>query len=172
MATALGFAKLCLFYGLWTGAGLVPFALLYAAATARPLPLLCAAFWLAYRLLFPAQPWPALRRVFCLDASPYFASQRLVFAGAKAAAPPADDARMLCFHPHGMLCCGWTVANAGAALRSARVTWLAADVLFLLPGIADFLRWNATEGVGAHNMRRLMVRRKPHAAAARLAVQR
>ena len=122
MATALGFAKLCLFYGLWTGAGLVPFALLYAAAAAKPLPLLCAAFWLAYRLFVPARPWPALRRMFCLDASPYFASQRLVFAGAKAAAPPADDARMLCFHPHGMLCCGWTVANAGAALRSAGVT--------------------------------------------------
>jgi hypothetical protein len=68
------------------------------------------------------RPWPALRRVFCLDDSPYFASQRLVFVGDKAAAPPPDDARMLCFHPHGMLCCGWTVANAGAALRSAGVT--------------------------------------------------
>ena len=158
MTTALGFAKLCLFYGLWCGAGLVPFALLYAMYTARALPLLAAAFWLAYRVLCPARPWPALRRLFCLDASPYFASQRLMFAGDKGAAPPADDARMLCFHPHGMLCCGWTVANAGAALRSAAVTWLAADVLFLLPGIADFLRWNATEGVGGANLRRLMAR--------------
>ena len=40
--------------------------------------------------------------------------------------------------------------------RFASRSWLAADVLFLLPGIADFLRWNATEGVGASNMRRLM----------------
>ena len=159
MTTALGFAKLFLFFGLWVGAGLVPFVLLYSAATARPLPLLVAAFWLAYRLLFPARPWPALRHAFCLDASPYFASQRLVFAGAQPAGPPpADDARMMCFHPHGMLCCGWTVANAGEALRGSDVTWLAADVLFALPGIADFLRWNATEGVGGANLRRLMAR--------------
>ena len=66
---------------------------------------------------------------------------------------------MLCFHPHGMLCCGWTVANSGAALSASRVTWLAADALLALPGIGDFLRWNATEGVGAANLRRLMARR-------------
>lgn len=164
MATVLGSAKLCLFFGLWCGSGLIPVVLLHALATARPLPLLAAALWYAYRLLFPARPWPALRRAFSLDPTPYFASQRLLFAaetgakrgrqgagaargadaGAQAQAPPADDARMLCFHPHGMLCAGWTVANSGAALSGSDITWLAADVLLALPGIGDFLRWNAT----------------------------
>ena len=174
MTTLLGSAKLSLFFGLWCASGLIPLVLLHAVATARPLPLLAAALWYAYRLLFPARPWPALRRAFSLDTTQYFASQRLLFASdtesgrgraakegkskLKAQAPPADDARMLCFHPHGMLCCGWTVANSGAALSGSEVTWLAADVLLALPGIGDFLRWNATEGVSAANLRRLMAR--------------
>jgi hypothetical protein len=73
---------------------------------------------------------------------------------------PPDDGRMLAFHPHGMLCCGWTVANASALFARAGVTWLVADVLLLLPCIADFLRWNGSAAVGAASLRRLLARRR------------
>ena len=156
--TALGVAKLCWFNGLWVASGGGPLLLAYALLARDSRLLLAFALYAAYRHLRPARTWPALRRAFRLDATPYFAAQELRYDGFEAL--PPDDARMLCFHPHGVLCCGWTVANAHPALDAARVTWLAADVLLALPGIGDFLRWCKTRGVGAATLRRMLAARR------------
>jgi 2-acylglycerol O-acyltransferase 2 len=138
--------------------GGIPFLLLYALLTRWPAPLVAAASYHVFRRLSPARTWPALRAAFCLDSAQYFRTQAIVFEdAADAAGLPPDDGRVLAFHPHGMLCCGWTLCNASA--RFASVTWLVADVLLLLPGISDFLKWNASDGVGGATLRRLLSRR-------------
>jgi len=156
----LAAVRLWLFFSVWT---LSPVALiLLVLGTLRALvppfslatstPLLFLLLYLPYRALRPARPWPALRRVFRMDGSRYFKRQELVLSTPL----EPDSGAMLAFHPHGILCVGWTLANAHAALTQAAVHWLAADVLLALPFIGDFLAWNATEGVGAANMRRRM----------------
>ena len=61
---------------------------------------------------------------------------------------------LFAFHQHGMLCCGWTVANASR--RFASITWLVADILLAIPFVSDFLSWHKCERVGAAHMREVL----------------
>lgn len=155
--------RLWIFFSVWTLSPLALILLVLGSANAlvppyslaRSTPLLFLLAYLPYRQLRPARPWPALRRLFRMDGTPYFKRQELVLSTPLV----ADSGAMLAFHPHGILCVGWTLANAHAAFTQAAVHWLAADVLLALPFLGDFLAWNATEGVGATNMRLRMATR-------------
>jgi len=119
----------------------------------RPSPLLAYFAWRLYRWFKPARNWNALRSFFRLDTTPYWQRQRVVFES-----EPEAEGVMLAFHPHGMLCCGWTVCNASATF--SRFTWLVADALLALPFISDFLRWNGSDSAGAPSLKRLLGKRR------------
>ncbi len=139
---------------------LVPVFLLHCLLTKRVEGLLVFLAYHALRRVRTARTWPSLRQLFCLDGTQYWRSQRVVLdhAGFKDGLVPHDGGRMLAFHPHGMLCCGWTLCNASA--RFSAVTWLVADVLLAVPFISDFLRWHASEPVGAASLRRALAARR------------
>jgi len=152
---ALGFARLLVFFSVWTFSTFLPLLLVVRLVQGSAWPLCAFLLYWSFRRLLPAQAWPWLRSVFCLDHSPYWRTQRTVLDGFK---DLPTESCLLAFHPHGMLCCGWTVCNASK--QFAGVTWLVADILLLLPCISDFLRWNASEGVSAPSLRRLLARRR------------
>lgn len=159
MPTVGGALKLGLFFSVWVASVFLPPALLWLALShGYWSPLAGLAAWAALAAARPARSWPWMRELLCLDDTPYFDAQRIVFDGF--ASLPPDDGRVLAFHPHGLLCCGWTVANASRVMRAARVTWLVADVLLLFPGIAQFLRCCGSDAVSAPTMRRLLGARR------------
>jgi len=131
----------------------VPPYLLYCALTRRAVPLLLLLGHHAWRRVFVAQPWPWMRSLFCLDKARYWRTQRLVLDDAGFDEVPAEGV-LLAFSPHGMLCCGWTLSNASSHFRNVR--WLIADNLLLLPFISDFLRWHASDSVGAASLKRVL----------------
>ena len=73
-----------------------------------------------------------------------------------------DSKEMLCFHPHGALCCGWTIAQASKQLCSLKtnIHWLVASALFKIPFIGDWLSWCQCGPVDSSNMKKLMVQDK------------
>lgn len=156
-ATFAGTLKFGFFTGLWVGSLAVVPLLLALALSGHTAPFAAWCLLALFRRVVPARPWDALRDVLCLDETPYFSSQHIVFAEGKP--PPAGDARVLCFHPHGLLCCAWTLGNTCSALRTSSVSWLAADSLLALPLISDFLRCCATLPVSAPTFRRLLALR-------------
>ena len=133
----------------------VPWFVLIRLSQGRAGPALALAGWHVFRKLSPARTWPALRAWFRLDTTPYWWDGKTVFDGFEKL---DDEGSLLSFHPHGMLCCGWTTCNAN--LRFSSVTWLVADALLSLPFISDFLRWNKSESVGIRNMKRLLAQRR------------
>jgi 1-acyl-sn-glycerol-3-phosphate acyltransferase len=134
---------------------LIPSFCLFSLLQGRTGPLLAVAGWRILRTMRPARTWPALRAWFRLDTTPYWMTGKTVFDGFEKL---SEEGSLLAFHPHGMLCCGWTTCNAN--VKFAPVTWLVADALLALPFISDFLRWNKSESVGTANMKRLLTRRR------------
>jgi hypothetical protein len=149
----LGQAKLLFFFGTWVVSAFLPIIIAVRLAQLRPFPLLAYLAWRLYRSVAPAQNWTALRSFFRLDTTPYWQRQRVVFES-----EPEAEGVMLAFHPHGMLCCGWTVCNASATF--SRFTWLVADALLALPFISDFLRWNGSDSAAAPSLKRLLGKRR------------
>jgi hypothetical protein len=154
-----GTAKLLLFTAVWvlTSSLLLPAVAVATLLWRSPWPLIAFLCWYPFRALFPAQRWPLLRRMFRLDKTPFWRSQRLILHEAGFAEVPPEG-HLLAFHPHGMLCCGWTLANASSAFR--HITWLVADVLLLIPLVGDFMRWHACEPVGAAHMKKVLRSRR------------
>mmetsp|Transcript_67133 Transcript_67133/g.212493 ORF Transcript_67133/g.212493 Transcript_67133/m.212493 type:complete len:336 (+) Transcript_67133:1643-2650(+) len=84
-------------------------------------------------------------------------TQRVVFDGEGAEDEMKPGAsKLFAFHPHGILCVGWTVAWCMEVMRKADVTWLTADILFRLPVISDMLTWFACEGASKGTITRRM----------------
>ena len=154
-----GTVKLFVFTAVWVlSAALLPPAVVFGTLLWRsPWPLAGLLCFYAYRALFPARHWPQLRCLFCLDDTPFWRSQRIVLneAGFDSAPP---EGHLFAFHPHGMLCCGWTLANASRAFR--HITWLVADVLLLVPLVSDFLRWHRCESVASNHMKKVLASRR------------
>lgn len=88
-----------------------------------------------------------------MDKTTYYRSQNLIFEEGDL---EPDKRTMLAFHPHGILCCGWSTTVVSAVLRAAKVTFLVADTLFMLPGIREMLLWNNTRAADSRTMRKLM----------------
>ena len=157
-----GTVKLLTFTGVWVllSALLLPSVAIVTLLWRTPWPLTALLFWYGYRALFPARHWPALRSFFRLDVTPFWRTQRLVLdeAGFGSAGEVPREGHMFAFHPHGMLCCGWMLANSSAAFK--HLTWLVADVLLLIPLVGDWMRWHGCEPVGAAHMKKVLHSRR------------
>ena len=82
---------------------------------------------------------------------PYFKREGTIFEDADAVKP--DSSSLFCFHPHGILCCGWSVnGNLNKHLFDANVHFMGTDALFVLPGISDDLSWHNCGPASKKNM--------------------
>ena len=57
------------------------------------------------------------------------------------------------FHPHGILCCGWSLCGSmSLELSKANIYFMGTDVLFSLPLISDMLTWYHSGAANKENM--------------------
>ena len=148
--TPLGFFQLFLFFAAWLGsAGLFPLAiaLFYLYGVKAPAILLVAYY--VYRFLFPRRPWRAAHKFNCdvCAGNSYFKTQRMVFdeaagLGRDGVELKPGQSSLFCFHPHGILCCGWSLnGNMNGSLFKGDVHFMGTDALFQLPMVSDLLTW-------------------------------
>ena len=166
-------AKTILFYAAFLvswffGAGLVVAllaSLLYGICV-RPTSLLYClvglfAAYAAERQLFPLCAWPAFKRACSFIAQDnasggYFRKFQIIYDGVTQAELAGSSKRLMGFHPHGVLLCGWTMANAHAASQAWNCAWLATFWVTVMPVISEWMVWSGVQGASAPNMRRLM----------------
>ena len=155
-----GFVGLGGFFHIWVGATtLIPLAVIALVVWHVWWPSLLLAAYYAFRFFVPRQPWPAVHEA--LSASlhtpggRYFTRQVTVIDGEPVR---PDSSTLLAFHPHGILCCGWSVNGCmGRELgASAKISWLGTGALFWLPLISDVLRYFRGASADGPSMRRLM----------------
>ncbi|KAF0696130.1 Aste57867_13106 [Aphanomyces stellatus] len=90
-----------------------------------------------------------------VNATHYFHKQALVRED-PTPIPPASKT-MLAYHPHGILCCGWSVHGAmHASWTSSNISWLVADVLFKLPFVSNAMSWGGCSSAAKRNFEGLM----------------
>ncbi|RQM24246.1 hypothetical protein B5M09_001767 [Aphanomyces astaci] len=125
---------LFLFYSSWLGSIGFFIASLAALAIYPPSRVPLALFYGVYGGALYLLPWGTWTR-FCdcvrwfnKDSVPYFQGQKLVFDDGVTPCA-AKSKSLLSFHPHGVLVCG------------CAVRWLATDLLFVLPVIAQIMYW-------------------------------
>ncbi|RHY99950.1 hypothetical protein DYB35_008959 [Aphanomyces astaci] len=125
---------LFLFYSSWLGSIGFFIASLAALAIYPPSRVPLALFYGVYGGALYLLPWGTWTR-FCdcvrwfnENSVPYFQGQKLVFDDGVTPCA-AKSKSLLSFHPHGVLVCG------------CAVRWLATDLLFVLPVIAQIMYW-------------------------------
>lgn len=119
-------------------------------------PLLALIGYYSWKALFPSKPWNAFMRLYRYSFSRgYFRTQTLIIEGE---AVKRGDKVLLGFHPHGALCCGWTLANASEGLGSLStgMKWLVAPLLFKIPLISEVLSWNSVASAEPRSMKKIM----------------
>jgi len=152
------FVQLFLFFGSWLGgAAVVPAGLAFWWWYGQPWLLILLASYYVYRFFFPRKAWLRLHALQCDSAHNhrYFDVQETVFEEGEAPAPTSKA--LLAFHPHGILCCGWSLnGNCNKEVLKSNVFWLGTDALFMLPVISDMLSWYNCGPASKQNMLRLM----------------
>ncbi|GMI41838.1 hypothetical protein TrCOL_g3719 [Triparma columacea] len=145
------------FFGLWCGSPVIPLAAVTSSAVQYShKPLLALIGYYSYKALFPSKPWaPAMQLYRYCFSRGYFRTQTLIIQGEKV---KRDDKTLLGFHPHGALCCGWTLANASDGLGSLTtgMKWLVAPLLFKIPLISEVLSWNSVASAEPSSMKKIM----------------
>lgn len=157
--TMRGRVQLFTFFGSWMlGAGAWPITivLLLLGGTYRPLGM-CTMFLLVayhlYRAVRPRAVWPWFLREqqMCAFQNHYFHTQQLIVEGDAELKP--DSKQLFAFHPHGILCCGWSLnGNMSILLAKAKIYWMGTDALFYCPIISDMLTWYNCGPVSKQNM--------------------
>ncbi|GMH73989.1 hypothetical protein TrST_g6649 [Triparma strigata] len=145
------------FFGIWVGSPVIPVACIGSAlAKYSNKPLMGLVAYYSYAYFFPAKPSKFVLWLYgaCLQRC-YFKKQTVVVLGEEV---KRDDKTLCCFHPHGALSCGWTLANASRSLGSltTNMRWLVAPLLFKIPLINEVLRWNSVQSVTPQNFKRVM----------------
>lgn len=110
-----------------------------------------------YRCIIPRTYWGWIHNklTFSIKHHTYFKTQTTIFEDGLP--PKPNDQALLCFHPHGILCCGWSVNGCGnIELLKSQITYLGTDVVFSLPVISDMLTWYGAGPASKSNMLRLM----------------
>lgn len=142
----------CIGYGIflasWVGAisivpGILAAFVLSRGASPYSWLMLALVVYYVFRWLVPARRWPALHsalaRATQSKAGTYFRQQLTVVEDT---VPPKNGKTLLAFHPHGVLCCGWSINGCmGTELLDSEVSWLGTGALFKLPVISDMLTW-------------------------------
>lgn len=116
-----------------------------------------------YGLPRASAPWPAFAQLLKdLNPRKFFARCELRFdGGAVGAAQIEGERTMLAYHPHGMICLGfsWNGVHAPERELRGRFTWLVVDVLLRLPFFGLVCRWCANiRGASRESMTALMER--------------
>jgi len=162
-ATLPGLLGLGSFYHTWVGATLI--------VPLTVLALLCGVWWpgcvlgvyYTYRAVVPRRPWPwlhaTLSRLIHSPSGRYFRQQKTVFEAAPGTGETLQprSKTLLAFHPHGVLCAGWSVNGCmGQELLDSRIHWLGTSALFKLPVISDVLSWYRGQSADGASMKSLM----------------
>lgn len=151
------FVQLFIFFGGWiSGACLVPTGIVLWWYYNHYWLILLLIIYFVYRFVFPRKPWLSLHHVQCQSTEQhrYFDVQKTVF---EEELPPPTSKALLTFHPHGILCCGWSLnGNCNGEVLKSNVFWLGTDALFKLPFISDMLTWYNCGPASKANMLRLM----------------
>lgn len=137
----IAFLQLFVFFAAWiASAGVVPVAIALALLWSNYYGLLVVLLYYGYRAVVPRKPWRWLHELQCnsMVEHKYFDSQSLLL---EEEIKP-DTKTLLGIHPHGILCCGWSLnLNMGKKLLPSKVTFLGVEILFSLPVISDMLSW-------------------------------
>jgi len=157
-ASPKGFIGLLVFFTLWCFTPfIIPTAIFFSYSHSNHSLSLAILLYYSFRYIIPATKWPTVYQgmVDCFKCHSYFKRQGVVLIG-----PPIapDSKTMLCFHPHGALCVGWTFAIGNELLCGVKtkITWLVAPLLFRIPLISDYLRWMQVGPIGPAQMKKLM----------------
>ena len=154
-SSCLGKLQLGVFFATWMLGATLPLAALVQSLwfRAHHCTALLACYY-AYRALFPRGRWLSFHRWQrdLRGRHHYFRGQSVVLEE-KAGAPAPGSSRLLCYHPHGILCCGWSVNGAiSPELYPSEISYLGANALFTLPFISDMLSWYGTGPATKANM--------------------
>ncbi|KAF0696129.1 Aste57867_13105 [Aphanomyces stellatus] len=146
-------------FTVWVGSVYVVLATLLALVflpLTRPYVLAFAVAYYGSRLVMPLRRSQYVCEWFVWANSPaYFAKQEVVREDTEPVAKQSKT--MFAFHPHGVLCCGWSVNGAmNASWLDLKISWLAADVLFKLPFVSHVLSWGGSDTAAKPNFERLM----------------
>lgn len=86
-----------------------------------------------------------------MTAAPYCKTQRVVFEDG-ATSPAPDSKTMVALSPHGILTIGWMTMITSKEFRNSGFKWLVAEVLNMLPFLADINTWCNITGCGKKDM--------------------
>ena len=76
-----GFCNLCFFYGCWLGGALIiPFAIINAILRITYIPTYILIVYFSYRFFFKANKWNFMRKMLCINDTPYCNSSKYVRA--------------------------------------------------------------------------------------------
>lgn len=109
------------------------------------------------REIYPAKRWKMYQKFICsLNPSNYYLKCSV------SNLPQIKGKTMLCYHPHGIFCGGFSWNGAfHQILTKIGITWLVTPVLFQIPIFADLISWMGFSSIEKKNMMNLMKANKP-----------
>lgn len=150
--------SMLVYYGAWMGGIAILFVPLwefYLFSSFRVL--MCLGLYFSYRALTPIKR-SHLSHAFQAawhTHFPYFPTQEIVFDASQPSIQPTSKT-LLCVHPHGILCCGWTLAASSQAFLPSKMSWLVADILTYVPFFSNLMIPLGGGSAAKKNMLRLM----------------
>ena len=108
------------------------------------------------RQFFPVKKWLAYQDFMCqMKPSNYYKNCQI------SNLPKIKEKTMLCYHPHGIFCGGFSWNGAfHHQLSKSDITWLVTPALFRLPLFSELITWMGFESVSKNNMSKLMKQQK------------
>jgi 2-acylglycerol O-acyltransferase 2 len=109
----------------------------------------------SFRFVFPAKYWPYFLDFMSLNDTPYCNQQRIVMDKG-ATLPKPDSKTMLALGPHGILTIGWQTLISSPEYRKLGFKWLVAEIMSLIPFLADINTWSNIVSCAKDNMIEIM----------------
>ena len=112
--------------------------------------------YMIIRRIFPAKKWISYQKFMTnMKPSNYYNNCNIINL------PPIKEKTMICYHPHGIFCGGFSWNGAfHQNLSKSEITWLVTPILFMLPIFSDLITWMGFESVSKKNMTKLMKQKK------------
>ena len=133
------------FLVIWfTGALFIPISFTLSVLQLTYIPIYILLLYYLLHTLKPLHYWRKFHRFNIAIESKYkyFAEQKLILHSKAEQSIQRDSKKLLCWHPHGVVCMGWSMnGNSKQYFMDKRFNWLSADSLFMLPFIRDYLSY-------------------------------
>lgn len=105
----------------------------------------------SFRFLVPPSYWEFFLEAMTLNDTPYCNHQNIVMDEG-ASVPEASSKTMVALSPHGILTIGWQTLISSREYRGLGFKWLVAEIMSVIPFLADMNAWSNIVSCAKQNM--------------------